>query len=73
VEEFANLLFKLLVSGSLLDVHQDKMANISERIVLSPPPLTTVVTGRELGKPQRTPGTIALCRQHLDKICNILK
>lgn len=70
-EGFTSLLLKLFVSPITLslfeDGHKDKIEKISETIVPSPPPLTTVVTGRELGKPHRTPGTIALCRQHLDK------
>ena len=67
-----NLRLKLFVSpvcGSLFEdeVQRDNIENISETRVTSPPPLTTVVTGKELGSPQRTPGTSPLCTQHLDK------
>ena len=58
------------VCGSLFEdeAREDNMVKISEIIVPSPPPLTTVVTGRELGRPQRTPQTIPLCTQHLNMV-----
>lgn len=51
------------------EAQKDNTENICEIIVLSPPPLTTVVTGRELGRPQRILAIAPVFKQHLRRSC----